>query len=273
MERAPREVPFDEFSAFGFRRLYEDGLRLLGALGDAAAFPLDLDGVEELVATVTEAEPQIWPERWVRFAAEPPGELPRYTGERLIWVCPLCDGTLRLRTEEYWLSAAAATLSPDGRLSAFERLRGFGVPDAELTAQARDDRDLVERRRREAEAEAAESSRRVEEEQGRFRTAGLRGVAAAPWQEPAGVVVTWIAFYDPGFIVNHVMPGEAGDGLASLAIVDDLGNAYEEVGGRSPEPGRRLVRGSSEFVPGVPAEASRLIIRGDWGSVDVEVPR
>jgi hypothetical protein len=273
MERAPQEVPFDERSAFGFRRLYEEGLKLLGALGDAPTFPLDLGGVEELVAAVIEAEPQIWPEKRIRFAAEPPGELPRYTGEHLLWVSPLGDGTLRLRAEEYGLSAAAATLAPDGRLSGFEREQGFGVPDAELTAQAREDRDLVERRRREAEAETAESTRRVEEEQGRFRTAGLRGVAAAPWQDPAGMVVTWVAFYEPGFIVNHVMPHEAGDGWAALAIVDDLGNAYKRVDGRSPEPGRRLIRGASEFAPGVPAEASRLIIRSDWGSVDVEVAR
>jgi hypothetical protein len=271
MERAPQELPFDEMSAFGFRRLYEDGLRLLGALGEAPAFPLDLDGVEELIGTVT--EPEGWPEGWVRFAAEPPGELPRYTGERLIWVSPLGDGTLRLRAEEYWLSAAAATLAPDGRLSGFERRRGFGVPDAELTAQAREDRDLVERRRLEVEAHDAESRRQIEEEQRRFRTVGLRGVATAPWQDAAGVVVTWVAFYETGFIVNHVMPGDVGDGWAALAIVDDLGNAYKEVGARSPEPGRPLVRGSSEFVPGVPADASRLIIRSGRGSVDVEVVR
>src|ERR1700749_2802791 len=175
MERAPQEEPYDETFAFGFRRLYDDGLRLLCALGGVAAFPTTLAGVERLTGRVAADEP----EERIRLAAESPGTLPRFTGEHLVWVCPQGDGTLRLRGEEYGLGAVAATLAPDGRFSAFERQQGFGVADGELTEQARADRDLVERRMREAEAAAAESTRRREEEQGRFRTAGLRGVSAA----------------------------------------------------------------------------------------------
>jgi hypothetical protein len=269
MERAPQEEPFDEVFAFGFGRLYEDGLRLLGALGTEPTFPTDLIGVERLIGRVAAAEP----EERIALAAESPGTLPRYTGEHLLWVCPRGDGTLRLRGEEFGLGAVAATLAPDGRFTDFERQQGFGVADGDLTPQARADRDLVERRMREAEAAAAESRRRVEERQGRFRTAGLRGVSAAPWQDPTGPVVAWVAFYEPGFIVSCLVPDALGEIMVSLDVVDDLGNSYEDVtggGGSSPEPFHQIGR---EFVPAVAAGASRLIVRSDWGSVDVEVAR
>lgn len=268
MERAPREDPADEVFAFGYRRLYEDGLRLLGALGKVAVFPTDVAGVEALIVDVAEDEP----DEPIRLAAEAPGELPRYSGEHLLWVAPLGDGTLRLRGEEYGLAAVAATLAPDGRFSAFERQQGFGVPDRDLTAQARADRDAVERRMREDEAAAVESRRHVEEAQGRFRTAGLRGVAAAPWQDPAGLVITWVAFYSPGFIVNYLMPAEAEDRWPGLSVVDDLGTTFEVVGLGRDGPDRARRRGSLEFAPGVAAEASRLIVRGDSGVVYIEVP-
>ncbi len=267
MERAPQEEPYDETFAFGYRRLYEDGLRLLGALGDVAAFPTDLLGVERLIGRVAADEP----EERIRLAAESPGTLPRFTGEHLVWVCPQGDGTLRLRGEEYGLGAVAATLSPDGRLSAFERQQGFGVADGELTEQARADRDLVERRMREAEVAAAESTRRVEEAQGRFRTAGLRGVSAAPWQDPAGLVITWVAFYDPGFIVAYVFPGASEEPWPPFTVSDDLGNSYAPVGADRTSRHLALQHGLREFVPGVAAAASRLIVRGESGAVDIEV--
>jgi hypothetical protein len=267
MERAPLEEPFDESFAFGFRRLYEDGLRLLAALGKAPAFPPDVAGIERLIGNVAEGEP----EERIRIAAEPAGELPRYSGEHLLWVSPFGDGTLRLRGEEYGLGAVAGTLAPDGSLSGFERQQGFGVPDSELTERARADRDEVKRRMREAEAAAAESRRSVEAQQGRFRTTGLRGVSAAPWQDPTGLVIAWVAFYEPGFIVSHLLPRGAGEGRPGLSVVDDLGNSYGEAGAGRIALDRALLRAAREFVPGVPAEASRLIIRSDWGAVDVEV--
>jgi hypothetical protein len=269
MERAPLEDPADEVFAFGYRRLYEDGLRLLGALGKARAFPRDVAGVEALIGAVVEDEP----DEPIRIAAETPGELPRYSGEHLLWVAPLGDGRLRLRGEEYGLAAVAATLAADGRFSAFERQQGFGVPDPELTDRARADRDQVERRIREDEAAAVESRRHVEEEQGRFRTAGLRAVAAAPWQDPAGFVVTWVAFYAPGFIVSYLMPPDPEERWPGLAVSDDLGNAYEvaNIGRDVLDLARQ--HGSYKFAPGVAAGASRLIIRSDSGVVDVEVPR
>jgi len=268
MERAPLEDPADEVFAFGYRRLYEDGLRLLGALGKTRAFPRDVAGVEALIGAVAKDEP----DEPIRIAAETPGELPRYSGEHLLWVAPLGDGRLRLRGEEYGLAAVAATLGPDGRFSAFERQQGFGVTDGDLTEQARADRAQVERRIREDEAAAAESRRHLEETRGRFRTAGLRAVAAAPWQDPIGLVITWVAFYAPGFIVSYLMPPDPEDRWPGLTVTDDLGNAYEVVGFGHDDPGLARRHGSLEFAPGVAAGASRLVIRGDSGVIDVEVP-
>jgi hypothetical protein len=127
---------------------------------------------------------------------------------------------------------------------------------------------------REAEAASAESQRRSEEQRGRFRTTGLRGVSAAPWQDPAGVVIAWVAFYESGFIVSHLLPRGAGDGQEwpGLTVVDDLGNPYEEVGIGRTTAHLPLNRVSFEFTPGVAAGASRLIFHGDSGPVDVEVP-
>jgi hypothetical protein len=270
MERAPREDPADEVFGFGYRRLYEDGLRLLGALGTAPAFPTDVAGVEALIAGVVAGEA----EERIRIAAEAPDELPRYSGEHLLWVAPLGDGNVRLRAEEYGLAAVAARLAPDGSFSKFERQQGFGVADGDLTPRARADRGQVERRMREDEAAAVESRRHTEEERGRFRTSGLRGVSAAPWQDPAGLVITWVAFYEPGFIVSYLLPAGSDEHWPGLGISDDLGNSYRLVGiEREGVPGLARRRGSLSFAPGVAAESTRLLVRGDSGVVDVEVLR
>ena len=180
-------------------------------------------------------------------------------------------------------------LSAEGRLTEFSIEEGFGVPDAELTAQALADREVVEHLWKEQEAASSESDRRIEGDQRRFRTDHLRGVSAAPWQDPEGLVVTWIAFYDTGFIVSHLLPRAAeersdrqddqpGEALWSAArpmlrISDDLGNEYEEVGAGRVDANWPLLRASREFTPAVPGGASRLVVRSDWGSVDIGVSR
>jgi hypothetical protein len=263
VERAPREDPIEE----SFGHLMREALRLLAALGDAPAFPTDIEGVERLLAAVVPRDPDL-PSR---FAVESGGALPRYSGQGLVWVCPLGDGSLRLRSEDYALQASAVTLAPDGRFSDFERQRGFGVPEAELTEQAHADRERVERRAREAEEEYVAGQRRRERERGRFRVDGLRGVSAAPWQDPAGLVIAWVAFYEPGFIVSHLLAREIGGWHPPLRIVDDLGNEYDEVGVGRTAINKPLYRAAREFGPGVAAGARRLIVRSDWGVVDVEV--
>jgi hypothetical protein len=268
VERAPQEEPFDEIVAMHQRELREEAIRLLGALGEEPEFPRDVAGVEALIQRVA-----IDPMGVTRFRVEPPGALPRFTAEYLTWISPTGDGALRLRKETYALEAFAATVGPDGTLRDFAHETGFGVPDSELTPQARADRGRVERRRREAEAEAAESRRRLDGEQRRFRTEHLRGVVAAPWQDPAGPVVAWVAFYDDSFIVAFFAPGEVDLDQVSLDVHDDLGNSYEVVGLGPSVRHRPLHKDLLEFGPAVADGASRLIFRSDSGSVDVEVVR
>jgi hypothetical protein len=255
-------------AAFGFRSVYEAGVRLLGALGTAPEFPRDVAGVEALIERAV-----VEPMEVMRFGVELPGALPRYTGEHLNWVCPNGDGSLRVRFESYAMEAFAATLTPDGSLRDFTREAGFGVPDSALTRQARADREQVERRRREARVEAEESSRRVDEAQRRFRTEHLRGVTAAPFQDPAGPVIAWVAFYDTGFIVSRIEPAEIDDDRPLRAVGDDLGNSYEIVGSGQTQRHRPLHHDLLELGPAVTDGASRLVFRDAWGSVDVEVAR
>jgi hypothetical protein len=269
VERAPLEEPFDEMFAFGFRSVYEAGTRLLGALGTEQEFPRDVEGVEALIErAVVDPETEV-----MRFRVEAPGALPRFTAEHFTWVCPTGDGSLRLRDESWAMEAYAATLTPDGRFGDFVHERGFGVPDSELTEQARADRDLVERRRREAEVEDRESSRRIAEGQRRFRTEYLRGVRAAPWQDPDGPVIAWVAYYDVGFIVALIRPSAREEDGPPLEVRDDLGNSYPVVGHGRTQVHRPLHHDLLEFGPAVADGATRLIFCGASGSVEVEVAR
>jgi hypothetical protein len=279
----PENQVFDEWSAMGARRVYEAAIRLLAALGENKEFPRDVSGVQRLLGDTAEGRFG----EVMSFAVEPPDGLPRYSGEYLVWVSPGGDGSLRLRAEDFRLSATTGILSPDGTIRDISQQQGFGVPDDQLTAQARADRETVERRRRERGAADGESAVRREEEQRRFRVEYLRGVSAAPWQDPEGLVVVWVAFYETGLVLVHLRPHpgeEAHDpdeewpgerlhaaAMPAITVVDDVGNQYEEVG--APRLGLTgpLLRAQRSFVPAVPKSARRLLVRSDWGTVDVEV--
>jgi hypothetical protein len=275
---------FDEWSAMRARRVYEAGIRLLAALGEEEEFPRDVAGVERLVGDTAEGRFR----EVMSFAVESPGGLPRYSGEYKVWVSPGGDGSIRLRAEDFGLSATTGVLSPDGTFTDISQQHGFGVPDDQLTPQALADRETVERHRRERGAAEAESTARTEEEQRRFRVEYLRGVSAAPWQDPEGLVVVWVAFYETGLVLVHLRPhpgeeahdpdeewpGQRLDAAAmpALAVVDDLGNEYEEVGAPRLGLTRPLLRAQRSFAPAVPDDARRLLVRSEWGTVDIEVP-
>jgi hypothetical protein len=279
----PEDQAFDEWSAMRARRVYEAGIRLLAALGEEEEFPRDVAGVERLVGDTAEGRFG----EVMSFAVESPDGLPRYSGEYKVWVSPGGDGSIRLRAEDFGLSATTGVLSPDGTFSDISQQRGFGVPDNQLTPQALADRETVERRRRERGAADAESAVRVEKEQRRFRVEYLRGVSAAPWQDPDGLVVVWVAFYETGLVLVHLRPHpseEAHDpdeewpgerlhaaAMPAMTVVDDLGNEYEEVGSPRVDLTRPLLRAQRSFTPAVPEDARRLLVRSDWGTVDVEV--
>jgi hypothetical protein len=277
-----RPGSFDEWAAMRVVRLYDAALRLLAALGGEPQFPADVVDLEVLLSRVG----QDGTGEATTFAVEAPEELPRYSGRRLLWVSPAGEGRVRIRAEDSDLIATVALLSPDGRLRCVSDEEGFGVAESKLTDQARSDRDSVARLHRAVEAEGTGASQAIESER-RFRAEHLRGVSAAPWQEPTGLVVTWVAFYEAGVVLTHLIPhirdksydsedewsGERLRAMAmpSIAVVDNRGNEYAEVGPPRLELSGHLLRAEREYVPAVPHSATRLIVQSAWGSVDVEV--
>jgi hypothetical protein len=280
MEAAEESFSFDP-SLYSRRHLCEAALRLLAALGPEPRFPDDPEGVEALLGRVAEGRPG----EVMGFATESAEELPRYSGDFLVWVRPAGDGCLRLRHEYEGLCSQAVVLRPDGQLGEFESIDGFGVPESELTPQAIADREAVERRARDEEAASIESERLTEKAQRRFSTEHLLETLAAPSQEGNGPVVTFVALYETGLIVNYLVPRPPEEELESddpwaepleeamwprVELSDPLGTAYEVVDYSQGDPNALLLRASQNFVPAVPAEAERLTIA--LGSRRVEIP-
>lgn len=264
--------------------LCEAALRLLAALGTEPSFPGDVAGIEQLVSSVAEGRPS----EPMRFAVEPAGELPRYSGEYGIWVSPAADGCLRLRHERggRGLSSVAVTLRPDGRLGEFERIEGFGVPESELTDQARADRDAVGRSAEEERAEATEANQKFEERQRRFRTEHLLGTVAAPPQDPAGPVVSFLALYEAGVIVYYLVPRPPDEDLESddpwaetleaammprVRLDDGGGTRFELADLSYLEANGPLLRACQTFVPGISRSASSVVVNIESASTEIEI--
>lgn len=267
------------------RELLEMALRPLGALGTAAEFPQDRSGIETLI----EHLPPGRPSEPQRFAFQPADELPRYDDEHTIWLVPAGDGALRVRRQLSWeIGFVAVVVRPDGRVGEFEETEGFGVPDSELTDQARADREAFERRRREQEEEQPAVEERVEEGQTRFRTANLiRSVAAPPGQHPDGPVVAYVSLYDTGLMVNYLVPRPpqelmrpedpedpfAEPGMEAMfpaiEIHDGLGTEYRVVDIDAVDMNSSPMRGRVSYSPAVPPDAET--IRVSFESVTVAI--
>jgi len=281
MEAAGEEL-FD-WSHISRTHLCEASLRLLAALGAEPRFPGEVAGIEALVGRVAEGRPG----EPMDFAVEPASELPRYRGEHLVWVSPAADGRLRLRHETgESLASEAVTLRPDGRLGEFETIAGFGVPEAELTDQAHADRETVERRIREREDHEANARPDIDEGQRRFRTEHLLRVVAAPPQDPAGPVASFVALYETGVIVYYLVPRppevelETDDPWAEpleaamtpeIELSDGQGTTYEVVDLDYLDPNAPLLRASQSFAPAVSPTSTRLTIGFKTASVEIEL--
>ena len=281
MEAAQKDY-FDDQTPYSRRHLCEASLRLLAALGSESRFPDDVAGIEALVGRVAKGRPG----EVMDFAVEPAGELPRYTGKYLIWISPAAEGCLQLRHESGELRSEAVVLRPDGRLGEFEGIDGFGVPASALTEQARADSEAVERLAREREAQEVDYSRQIDEEQRRFRTEHLIGVCAAPPQDGTGPIVTFVVLYETGMIVNYLVPRPPDENLETddpfaeplseamlprIVLSDGLGTAYEVVGMEERDADAPLLRASQSFAPAVPADAERLSVDFETGSVEIEL--
>lgn len=266
------------------RELLEMALRPLGALGAAAEFPQDQTGIEALIGRLAEGRPS----EPKRFAYESPDALPRYDGEWTTWLSPAGDGALRVRQEHPWeLSSEAIVLHPDGRIGEFESIDGFGVPDSELTDQALADREAHGRREREAAEREPEHEEWLGEQQSRFRTGNLiRAVAAPPGQAPSGPVVTYVALYETGVMVNYLVPCpsqeelEPDDPFAEplteamfprLEIEDGLGTGFKAVDIDYVDANSSPLRARVSFAPAVPTAARSLRISFEMTAVEIEL--
>lgn len=271
-----------DWSDHGRSHLCEAALRLLAALGSEPRFPGDAAGIETLLGRVAEGRPG----EPIKFAVEPALGLPRYTGEYLIWISPAPDGCLRLRHEWGDLQSVAVVLRPDGRVGPFESIAGFGVPGPELTDQARADRDSLQRLTGQREEDEVETMRRIDEEQRRFRTEHLVEARAAPSQETSSPTVSFVALYDTGLIVYYLVQRPSEDELETddpwaeplvaameprIELSDGMGTSYEEVDWSYLEQNAPLLRASRSFVPAVPADADRLIVRFQSQSFEIEL--
>jgi hypothetical protein len=278
----PESFFFDP-SLLNRRHLCEAALRLLAALGAEERFPDDPGDIEELLGRVAEGRPG----EPMAFAVEPAGGLPRYSGEYLIWVSPAGEGCLRLRHEE-GLRSEAVTLRPDGQLGEFESIDGFGVPESELTPQAIADLEAVESRQRESAAAEVDHTREIEEEQQRFRTERLLGAAAAPPQDDDGPIVTYVALYETGLIVNYLVPRPPEEELESddpwaeplteamlprIDLSDPAGTEYKVVDWDQMDPNSPMLRSSQSFVPAVPTGTEQLTIAFEHRSVEISLKR
>jgi hypothetical protein len=273
------------FDSVNRRELLEMALRPLGALGAAAEFPQDRAGIEALI----ERLPQGRSSEQRHVAYEDPEALPRYDGEFTTWLSPAGDGALRVRREHPWdLSSVAVVLHPDGRVGEFEDVEGFGVPDSELTDQARADREAFDNRTREHEQSEPELEERLEETQTRFRTGNLiRTVAVPAGQDPDGPVVTHIVLYATGVMVNYLTPRppeqafeDPDDPFAEphmeamfpeVEIDDGLGTAYEVVDLDSVDPNSSPLRARLSYAPAIPTAASTLRVAFESATVEIDL--
>jgi hypothetical protein len=275
------------FDSVDRRELLEMALRPLGALGTATGFPQDRAGIEALIGRLAEGRPS---ERR-HFAYEDGEALPRYDGEYTTWLSPAGDGCLRVRREHPWeLSSVAVVLRPDGRVGEFEPIEGFGVPDSELTEQARADRHAFEGREREREESEAEGEEQHEAEQVRFATGSLiRAVAAPTGQDRAGPVVSYVTLYETGVMVNYLVPrpveevlhpADPDDPFAEpemaamfpeMRIEDDLGTEFRVADIHTTDMNSSPLRAGVSYTPAVPASARRLRVVFDPVSVEIDL--
>ena len=180
-------------------------------------------------------------------------------------------------------------LHPDGRVGEFEEIDGFGVPDSELTDQARADREAHEQRAREEKESEFDHEAWLEEHQTRFRTEHLlRAVAAPAGQDPGGPVVTHLTLYDTGVMVDYLTPRppkevlDPDDPFAEphmeamfprMSIDDGLGTEFEEVDSDAVSMNSSPLRARVSYAPAVPTAARSLRVVFESTTVEIGLER
>jgi hypothetical protein len=255
---------------------------LLAALGDAGEFPQDRAGIEALIERLPEKRDG------TKVAAdyEEPGGLPTYRGLSALWVATAGEGRLRLRrrTSGPELGSEVFVLGPDGSLSDPLMIDGYGVPDEELTDAARAELAAFEERRRLVRAREPEERRREEERRARFQVEHLRDVIAGPRdQDPGGPVVTYVALYDDGLLVDFLMPrpveeehepadlGDFGREVPREVRVEDGHGTEFKFESGSVDRNAPVLRGRRQYRRAPAPQASRLGITIDSTVVEIEL--
>lgn len=271
----------------GRRELLEQVLRVVAALDGADAFPQNRAGIEtmlERLATGRPSEPRA-------ILYEDPAELPRYCGDAAIWISPTGSGALRARREDGGeLRSDAVVVHADGRLGEFEVIEGFGVPEAELTAQARADRKAHEREQRERREAEPEWEQKREVEQARFVPANLiRTVVAPSGQDPARPVAAYAVLYTTGVSIDYLVPRPPEEVLdpddpddpwaepyeeamfPEAAIEDGLGTEYKVVELDHVDMNSSPLRARLAWTPPVPAAARTLRVTVGGATVELDL--
>jgi hypothetical protein len=109
-------------------------------------------------------------------------------------------------------------------------------------------------------------------------------VAGPADQDQTGLVVSHVVLYDTGLIVNYLMPRPDEKDLdpddpwaltkatqRQLELDDGLGTEFESSAGSVDPNGQGPLRCRREFTPAVPVEASRLLVKLDETSVEIDL--
>jgi hypothetical protein len=263
---------------------------LLGALGDADKFPQDRAGIEALIAA-TKTGPD---GEGIGAEYEEPDALITYlrVGTR---IAPAGEGHLRIRMAAFFWDRddpdRAATdvwvLGPDGALSDPERIEDYGFAGVEEPEAVRAEREQLEQSRLEELAREPEREQREEERRTRFQVEHLIGaIAGPPGGDPmTAPVVTHVALYDTGVIVNCLVPprtmkptaddpwdeDEEGDQPPPIELDDGLGTRFRHESGGGGWGGEGPRRQRQGFHPAPGAKASRLTITVGPTRVEIDL--
>ena len=160
------------------------------------------------------------------------------------------------------------------------------MPDAELTEAARAElADFAERKRRVRATASRRNGGATEARRTRFRVEHLREVIAGPpGQDPAGPVVTYVAVYDDGLLVDFLHAGAARAGGASRAepqrlptepsrarsaIDDGQGTEFRVRRAAASTATRRSCAAGWQYGRAPAAEASRLRVAIDSTVIEI----
>ncbi|MGH2974372.1 MAG: hypothetical protein ACRDLL_05820 [Solirubrobacterales bacterium] len=258
-------------------QLRECAMLLVGAMSSDGVFPADLDGITSLIrrAVGNRQDHAGMP----RYIAERSDESACVPDHEIIGISAAGGGALALRAVQKRGSiSTSVVLHPTGRLDTFNDLSASDLSQTETVTDVKAHSETEQRNRdlfdNQLEAHPILGGSDIE----RFDATHLRSVQMAPYQDPSGLVITWIALYDVGVLINYLTPRPmriakagrdqdrqpesrvGGSAPPVFEVRDDAHTTYSLVAYCEPDHTLQLVRGYLAFSPGVPRAASHLIV-------------